>query len=697
MKKIHKMAACAAAACLALPLVLGVAACFKNNDGWERFSGEQIEESEVRVSVDGGSAYIRWKGVDGADGYNVYRSESRFGDYYKINGDSLVKTNRYKTDNCAYWYYKIKAVTDGKETEIGTPSSVFSDNTLIVSPDDDMEEVQRYIDDIHDNDLEHGQFSSTRFAVMFKPGDYPDIDMKTGYYTSVYGLGEVPTDVTIGNLYVSANVLSGGNATCTFWRSVENFTTGTTRFAVSQATSIRRMQFNGDLKLAADQSEDPSYTSPWSSGGFLANSVVTGTVEPRTQQQWMSRNDSWGRWNGASNHNYVYAGCVGNTPADAFNSSSRSTVLETTEKMAEKPFIYCDQLGDYKVFVPAVQTDTKGVTWQNGRENEAGEILDIDDFYIANEKIDNDETINKALSEGKNILLTPGHYKLNKPIEISGANTVFMGMGYATLEISDSNARAAVKIADVDGVRVGDILVDAGEYSANMIVVGEEGKTTSHADNPIVLSNIFLRIGGVENKHTETSEAMVINANDTLGDNFWIWRADHSRGVAWNDVEGENGRISYGNPVDVGLLVNGDNVKCYALMVEHTEGYQTYWKGENGLTVMYQSETPYNVPDQSEWTSYDGAKNGRASYKVDDGVQTHRAYGIGVYLVNTGGARVELDSAIEVPVGDGIYMHHLVTCCFAATSKSIINNVVNDVGSWVGDGSSRRIVEHYPL
>lgn len=711
MTRKGKIAAMVAATVMCASGFTWLSACGDDNTlktGWDAYKGEELAQNEVRVNVQETKAYVRWNAVDGAEGYNVYTSPTRYGTYTKIN-DTVIKGTRYLAESNAFGYFKVTAIKNGADVDAGEPISVWSANTLVVGENDDMAKVQADIDEIHDTDLEHGQFSATRFATMFMPGEYPDIDMKLGYYSAAYGLGGLPTDTVVGSVYVSPFVLSGGNATCTFWRSIENFATGDTRFAVSQATSIRRMQFDGDLKLAADSSDadaplndkgNPEFSSPWSSGGFLANSKVTGTVYPRTQQQWMSRNDEWGKWDHASNHNFVFAGCVGNTPADYWNnnaSNGRSTVLEKTEKMAEKPFLTYDGRA-YSVFVPDVEENTGGITWADDKE-EAGSNVAMKDFYIANEKTDDDKTLNAALAAGKNILLTPGHYKLEKALRITKANTVFMGLGYATLEISDNNTDAAIKIADVDGVRVADILVDAGNYSENMIVVGDQKTNVSHAQNPTVLSNIYLRIGGIENKHTETKDAMVINSNDVLGDNFWIWRADHSSGVAWEDYVGtdRNGNevTYYGNPVDKGLLVNGDRVFCYALMVEHTEGHQTYWAGEDGMTVMYQCETPYNITSQEQWMSHDGTVNGYAAYKVDDDVQNHRAYGIGIYLVNRTGN--VLENAIEAPDNDGIYLYHMAICSFAAEQGAKINHIVNGLGNAVGQGfsSQRQIWEKF--
>ncbi len=653
-----------------------------------RFSGETLEPGEVRMNVEDGVGYLRWAEVDGASGYTIARSESRFGNYTPVETDGALKSTRFEVKNFCYDYYRVYAEVNGKQVEVGEPISAFSENTLVVSPTDDMQKVQAYIDEKHSalEKASSGQFSGERFAILLLPGEYPELEVKLGYYTSVSGLGATPGETVIGKLFVSSNVLANNNATCTFWRSAENLTAdGDTEFAVSQATSLRRIQVNGDLAL--------SHASGWSSGGFLANSYVTGTVKPGTQQQWMSRNDEWGSWNSGGSHNYVFSGCVGSIPKGNWSESGvRTTILDQTEAIAEKPYLYYDAQSGYSVFVPDVVYGSRGTTWRNGHGGEAGASYPLDDFYVASAETDDETTLNAALAAGKHLLFTPGRYLLKAPLEVKNQDAVVMGLGYATLEIAAQNTDCAIRVADVDGVRLCDLLVDAGNFSKNMVVVGDAAGSASHAEDPIVLSNLFLRIGGVANVHTETQTAMVIYADDTIGDNFWIWRADHSQGVAWEDTPTENG-IDYGNPVGTGLCVEGDNVACYALMVEHCENYQTLWKGENGLTVMYQSETPYRVPSQDKWMSENG-KNGCASYKVADGVTTHRAYGIGIYLVNYSG--VNLASAIEVPEGEGILMNHLVVCSFAAQNGSTISNVINDFGGAVGENSSRRLVEQYP-
>ena len=42
------------------------------------------------------------------------------------------------------------------------------------------------------------------------------------------------------------------------------------------------------------------------------------------------------------------------------------------------------------------------------------------------------------------------------------------------------------------------------------------------------------------------------------------------------------------------------------LFVEHYQKYQMLWNGENGKTIFYQNEMPYDVPGQAAWTSGNG-------------------------------------------------------------------------------------------
>ena len=72
---------------------------------------------------------------------------------------------------------------------------------------------------------------------------------------------------------------------------------------------------------------------------------------------------------------------------------------------------------EYKVFVPSVQKNKKGISWGEGKDNNgmgAGKSISLDEFYVA-KPTDSASDINKALDEGKNIYFTPGTNTLYSP------------------------------------------------------------------------------------------------------------------------------------------------------------------------------------------------------------------------------------------------------------------------------------------
>ncbi len=236
------------------------------------------------------------------------------------------------------------------------------------------------------------------------------------------------------------------------------------------------------------------------------------------------------------------------------------------------------------------------------------------------------------MAAGKHLLLTPGIYHLESALRVSRPGTVVLGLGLPSL-IPDKGT-PALEIADVDGVKVGGILLEAGAvHSATLLQAGEPGRKVSHAADPTCLYDIFCRAGG--NAAGATDCMVTIHSNNVVGDCFWLWRADHGRGVGWNS-----------NKSATGLTVQGDDVTLYGLFVEHCQGYQTVWNGNGGHLYFYQCEMPYDPPSQEAWRH--GTVNGYAAYKVGDSVTTHEAWGLGVYSGFRGGGIVA-DNAIETP------------------------------------------------
>ena len=527
----------------------------------------------------------------------------------------------------------------------------FGTNVLVFDPSMPSAEIQAQIDKVYAGQ-QRSEFGTGRYALMFLPGEY-HVDVPVGFYTEVIGLGATPDAVQIiGNVHSDAS-LPRNNATCTFWRAAEGFSVtpagGTMQWAVSQAVPFRRMHVRGDIVLHQN--------GGWASGGWMSDSVIDGNVGSGPQQQWISRNSEWGSWSGA-NWNMVFVGIP--HPPEGEWPQPPYTKVERTPIVREKPFLEVNAKGNWSVRVPELRTNSQGITWHSG--SAPGRSIPLSRFYVTQPVRDTAATMNAQLEKGRNLLLTPGIYDLTEPIKVARANTIVVGFGFATLH--PVNGTAALTIADVDGIDIAGVLIDAGEKISPVLVeVGPAGSRVSHARNPIFLHDVFLRDGGAAVGKAKVN--LGVNANDTVIDHTWIWRADHGKGVGWTSNLSENG-----------LVVNGSNVTAYGLFVEHHQQFQVLWNGNHGRTYFYQSEIPYDPPDQQSYTSAPGT-NGWASYKVADDVTAHAAWGLGIYSVFRH-PNVTLTRAIEVPVKPDVRFHHMVTV--ALDDKGEISNVIDDKG-----------------
>src|ERR1700677_310216 len=134
------------------------------------------------------------------------------------------------------------------------------------------------------------------------------------------------------------------------------------------------------------------------------------------------------------------------------------TVIDQTPLIREKPYLYTDVGGHFFIRVPDLETNSSGITWAN--DPTPGVSVPINQFYLARPGVDNAGTINAALSSGLNLILTPGIYFLTNSIVVNGPETIVMGLGFPTLVAPDRTS--AMVIGDVDGVKVSDIIFDAG-------------------------------------------------------------------------------------------------------------------------------------------------------------------------------------------------------------------------------------------
>jgi hypothetical protein len=512
--------------------------------------------------------------------------------------------------------------------------------------------IQAKLDEVF-RQQESAQFGTGRYALLFKPGAYNGLNAQLGFYTSIAGLGLSPDDTTInGDVTVDAGWFNG-NATQNFWRSAENLAltpvSGTNRWAVAQAAPFRRMHVRGGLNLA------PTGYG-WASGGYIADSRIDGSVGPYSQQQWYTRDSSVGGWANAV-WNMVFSGVQG-APAQSFPNPPYTT-LDTTPVSREKPFLYLNG-SEYRVFLPEQRTNARGTTWGSGTPR--GTSLPLTQFYVAKPGV-TAATLNAALTQGLHLLLTPGIYHLDQPIQVNRAGTVVLGLGYATL-VPD-NGVTALRTADVDGVRLAGFLIDAGPVnSATLLEVGPTGASANHSANPTTVQDVFVRIGGAGAGKATTS--MVINSRNTIIDHTWIWRADHGTGVGWET-----------NRADYGIRVNGDDVLATGLFVEHFNKYDVQWYGQRGRTIFFQNEKAYDAPNQA--AIQNGGVKGYAAYKVADSVTTHEGWGLGSYCYYNVDPTIVQHNGFAAPNTPGVKFHDLLVVSLGGQGQ--YEHVVNETGA----------------
>lgn len=551
----------------------------------------------------------------------------------------------------------------------------FGPNTRVFDPGMSAQAIQTQLDaDFNmQKDTLTAQMAPRRVAHLFKPGTYNGIHDDVGYYTSVSGLGRNPGDVLInGDITVDAfNESDKGVALQNFWRSAENMavspSNGTNRWAVAQAAPFRRMDIRGNLALYP-----ASYG--FASGGYTADTRVSGQTASVSQQQWYTRDSNYGSWNGGV-WNMVFSGTPG-APATTFPNPP-STNLATTPISRDVPYLYLEG-NQYRVFLPSLRTNASGASWING--GTPGTSLPMSQFYVVKAG-DTASTINAALAQGCNLFFTPGIYNVDRTINVTRPNTVVLGIGYAT--IVPQNGVTAMQVADVDGVRIKGILFDAGTtLSPSLLTVGPAGSSASHAANPTTLQDVFFRVGGaIAGKATNS---LVVNSHHTIIDHTWVWRADHGNPGTWGWDEAIG---------DTGVVVNGNNVLATGLFVEHYQKYQVIWNGQGGRTIFFQNEMPYDVPNQATWMSPNGLA-GYAAYKVGDNVTTHEAWGLGSYCFFNVNPSVRAHHAFEVPDRPGVRLHNLLTV--SLNYQGTITHVVNEVGAVTPPGTVPVNVVSYP-
>jgi hypothetical protein len=571
----------------------------------------------------------------------------------------------------------------------------FGANVYIFDPSMPLSQIQSTVDAVSAQQVPN-QFGTERYALLFKPGTYGSasnpLNFQVGYYTTVAGLGQSPSDVVInGSIDVYNQCFGTNNCTAleNFWRSLSNLTinVNTPNFgcyngefwAVSQAAPMRRVQLNGPVTLM-DYCTPPSFAS----GGFIADSQFTGgTIVNGSQQQWFVRNSQLDGWtNGVWNQ--VFSGVI-NAPAQCFPASSSCgpyTTLAASPRTREAPYLYLDSYGNYNVFVPSLQSNSIGASWASGPT--PGVSIPIKKFFIA-QPTNSVAQINQALASGMNLILTPGVYDLTQTINVTRPDTVVLGLGFPTLV--PQNGVVSMAVATAEGMMISGIIFDAGTTNSPVLLQVGSGhaRSDNEASDPSTLSDVFFRIGGAT--AGSATDSLIVNSNNAILDDVWAWRADHGNGVGWTS-----------NTANTGLIVNGTNVTAYGLFVEHYQQYEVLWNGNGGKVIFFQNEMPYDPPSQAAWMESPSV-DGFPAFKVADSVTSFNGYGMGSYSFFNQGVNIYAANAFEVPstlpAGS---MQDLLTIFLSTAGSGGILNVIDNTGgsSTIANPDTPVTVVSYP-
>jgi hypothetical protein len=547
----------------------------------------------------------------------------------------------------------------------GNTTLLFGPNTCVFSPTTPEATIQADLNAIAAQQVPaSSQFDSQRYDILFEPGTYGSttdpLIFQVGYYTEVAGLGLTPGQTVLFGAAEVNNQCFPPTPPATsdcigldnFWRSLSNLTinvtttaacTQSTEFwAASQAAPIRRVAINGNLFMF-DYCSAPSFVS----GGFIADSAFSGgaIINGGNQQEVVRNTDIDSYTNGVWDQ--VFSGDV-NAPATVFApGSNQYTNVGNSPVTREEPYLYMNSSGQFEVFVPAVQTNTSGTSW-SGTNPGPGASLPLSRFFVANPSTPT-LLINVALALGQNLVLTPGVYDLYQPILVTRPDTVVLGQGFATLVPELGNA--AMVATSNRGVELSGLIIDAGRFNSPVLLdVGGLLGGQATAGDPDTIQDVFFRIGGAETTPVSATVSLLDNADDSIIDDLWAWRADHGNDVGWT-----------ANQAATGLIVTGNNVTAYGLAVEHYQKNEVIWSGQNGTDIFFQNELPYDPPSQAAWMATP-TQDGYPAFVVSPNVTSFHGYGMASYVVfiqTT--ATLDEAEAFQAPTTAQVQFQDLVT------------------------------------
>ena len=381
------------------------------------------------------------------------------------------------------------------------------------------------------------------------------------------------------------------------------------QWAVSQAVPFRRMHVRGNIVLHQN--------GGWASGGWMSDALIDGNVGSGPQQQWISRNTEWGSWTG-SNWNMVFVGVVqsaGGRMARPALHQDRRRPRSFARSRSCKSMRPATTASAFRRCAPTARASPGAPARRPGKS-----IPHRRSSTSPGRTSTPPPPSTPSWPRARTCCSRPASTTSTDTIRVTRANTVVLGLGFATLR--PTNGTAAMTTADVDGVIIAGLLFDAG--AANLAGPARSRARTearpATPSNPISLHDVFFRVGG----------AAVGRARRSICRSTATTPSSITPGSGAPTTAPESaGRATPARTAWSSMATTSPSTAC---SWSTTRSSRCCGTATAGASTSISPRSPTILPTRRA-TPARPASNGWASYKVADNVTSHEAWGLGIYSV----------------------------------------------------------------
>ena len=397
------------------------------------------------------------------------------------------------------------------------------------------------------------EMGSARYALLFKPGTYgtaaDPLNFQVGYYTEVAGLGPQPGRRRHQRLGLRVQPV----------RRAERLHRAEQLLAVAVQPHDQRDQPRLRLlhrrvlgRVAGGTDAPGARQRPDHADGLLhaarrspvaASSPTRGSTGPSSTGRSSSSSSATARSNGWTQRR-LEPGVRRHRRRAGRVLPGRPTVRRPVHHRGHDPGEPGEALplrrrrrAPTSVFVPGGRDELQ--RGDLGRRADAGPLDPARRLLRRQAVATRSQAINRELARGRNLLLTPGVYDVDRTIKVKRGRHRRARPRPRHASPRPPGRRVPITVADVPGVDIAGVTFDAGPVNSPVLLqVGtqhangraEQAGWSSAAD-PTALQDVFFRIGGPHAGKATVS--LEVNSDHVILDDIWAWRADHGNGVGW--------------------------------------------------------------------------------------------------------------------------------------------------------------------